>query len=1089
MASDNTPTPDPVLQKISVGRIGRRLLLAFLLALGLTTGLMFKYLPGQSISIPDWLQTRLEVRFAESFPHIDLQFKTVALMVDDYWQIKIFLEDVELLDVKEANRLRFPDVELLLSVEELLRGVLSLQEIQVSGAFANLHRAGDGSFNVALNESNEKKTMADLLSWIDAALLHPSLVGFERLILTDLSMRYEDEPAKRSWNIDNGRVDFQRVADVLQFAASFSVLGSKSYATTLTLSATREIGSDEINLGATFEDMAASDLAIHSPAMAWLGVLQAPISGSVRTGLGVDGDLQPLSAVLEIGAGVLQPNQKTSAVPFAGASSYFSYDPSSRRLTFDSISVQSDLFTAEANGYATLLGGDKGIPDGLLGQFEFSNVAARPFRNLSKLVHSERVEADFKLLFDPLQIKLGRFAVKLPETTILANGSATAEEMGWNWAINLSTLRAKPKQILRYWPADLKPKLRQWIETNIQAGDLRNINFAVRGAPKGVSQSHLGFMFENAQVKFLKTMPPLEAGLGYLSLTNERLVVGVEDGWVRAVAGGKVDPSGTTFIVPDTRIKKAPAIINLLASGSLEAALSLLDEPPFRFISKSKLRTDAMRGRVEIGAQLALILKKSLQPNEVTFDASGLISDFQSEALIRQHTLAAESLELVADNKGLRVSGSGALDEVPFEGRWQVPFGKDQQNNGLVSASIEVSPALLENFAITLPSGMVSGVGRGQVEITLPRSAPPELKFESDLTGIEFNVPQVNWRKTASGVGALAFSMILSQPIEVGQMTLKAPDLRAVGQLTLTPDAKFERLNISNLEIAQWLKAPVSIIGRGANQPPKIVVNGGIMDLRRLPQSGPRHGRTGPMEVSFDRLQVSRGIALDDFKGIFVAGKGLKGTFNGSLNGTASVTGTLIPRDGRSAIFLNSDDAGAALKAAKLFRKVSGGKLQLSLEPHSVAGTYDGVLKITDTRLKNAPFMAEILNVISVVGLLEQLGKSGILFTEVDVEFRLTPEQLIVTRSSAIGPSMGLSLDGYYDLARRVMDLQGVLSPIYILNGIASIIGRKGEGFIGVNFNLKGNADQPLVIVNPLSALTPGLLRELFRRPGPRLSQ
>ena len=133
--------------------------------------------------------------------------------------------------------------------------------------------------------------------------------------------------------------------------------------------------------------------------------------------------------------------------------------------------------------------------------------------------------------------------------------------------------------------------------------------------------------------------------------------------------------------------------------------------------------------------------------------------------------------------------------------------------------------------------------------------------------------------------------------------------------------------------------------------------------------------------------------------------------------------------------------------------------------------------------------MAEILNVISVVGLLEQLGKSGILFTEVDVEFRLTPEQLIVTRSSAIGPSMGLSLDGYYDLARRVMDLQGVLSPIYILNGIASIIGRKGEGFIGVNFNLKGNADQPLVIVNPLSALTPGLLRELFRRPGPRLSQ
>jgi hypothetical protein len=200
------------------------------------------------------------------------------------------------------------------------------------------------------------------------------------------------------------------------------------------------------------------------------------------------------------------------------------------------------------------------------------------------------------------------------------------------------------------------------------------------------------------------------------------------------------------------------------------------------------------------------------------------------------------------------------------------------------------------------------------------------------------------------------------------------------------------------------------------------------------------------------------------------------------------VIGRVIPRDGRSAVLIRSSDAGAVLAAAGLFRKVSGGNLELILEPHGTAETFDGELKVTNSRLKDAPVMAEMLNIISVFGLLEQLGKSGILFTEVDAKFRLTRDEVIVSESSAIGPSIGVSLDGYYDLATRGMDMQGVLSPIYLLNGIGSIIGRKGEGLIGLNFSLKGNAARPKVLVNPLSALTPGMFREIFRRPGPSLT-
>ena len=84
---------------------------------------------------------------------------------------------------------------------------------------------------------------------------------------------------------------------------------------------------------------------------------------------------------------------------------------------------------------------------------------------------------------------------------------------------------------------------------------------------------------------------------------------------------------------------------------------------------------------------------------------------------------------------------------------------------------------------------------------------------------------------------------------------------------------------------------------------------------------------------------------------------------------------------------------------------------------------------------------------------------------------------------------MGLSMDGIYALDSGVIDMQGVITPVYLLNGIGSVLTRKGEGLIGFNYTLKGPARQPSVGVNPLSALTPGMFREIFRRPPPKVPQ
>jgi hypothetical protein len=82
---------------------------------------------------------------------------------------------------------------------------------------------------------------------------------------------------------------------------------------------------------------------------------------------------------------------------------------------------------------------------------------------------------------------------------------------------------------------------------------------------------------------------------------------------------------------------------------------------------------------------------------------------------------------------------------------------------------------------------------------------------------------------------------------------------------------------------------------------------------------------------------------------------------------------------------------------------------------------------------------------------------------------------------------MGVSFEGLYHSDTDRLDMRGVVSPIYVLNGLGSVLTRRGEGLFGFAYKLQGPAKTAEVSVNPLSILTPGMVRDLFRAPAPSL--
>jgi hypothetical protein len=217
---------------------------------------------------------------------------------------------------------------------------------------------------------------------------------------------------------------------------------------------------------------------------------------------------------------------------------------------------------------------------------------------------------------------------------------------------------------------------------------------------------------------------------------------------------------------------------------------------------------------------------------------------------------------------------------------------------------------------------------------------------------------------------------------------------------------------------------------------------------------------------------------------------GLSGQFTGNINGASPIQGTLVTTDSGIAVRIRSTDGGAALRAAGVFTNGYGGEMDLILQPTGGRGAYSGRLTIQNPRLRNAPAMAELLNAISVVGLLEQLSDTGINLGQVEADFSLTPRAVTLTRGSAVGPSLGISMDGIYDMRERQFEMQGVVSPFYVVNGLlGALFAPRREGLFGFSYRLTGSPEDTNVAVNPLSILTPGLFRDIFRQAPPELPE
>jgi len=92
-----------------------------------------------------------------------------------------------------------------------------------------------------------------------------------------------------------------------------------------------------------------------------------------------------------------------------------------------------------------------------------------------------------------------------------------------------------------------------------------------------------------------------------------------------------------------------------------------------------------------------------------------------------------------------------------------------------------------------------------------------------------------------------------------------------------------------------------------------------------------------------------------------------------------------------------------------------------------------------------------------------------------------------IENGTTTGASIGLTFDGIVDTGKGTMDIKGTAAPLSQLNNfisnipiIGDILTGGGGALLAATYSIRGNTDDPSVSVNPLSVLTPGIVRKLL---------
>jgi len=471
------------------------------------------------------------------------------------------------------------------------------------------------------------------------------------------------------------------------------------------------------------------------------------------------------------------------------------------------------------------------------------------------------------------------------------------------------------------------------------------------------------------------------------------------------------------------------------------------------------------------------------------------------------------ALSLNVNSEKMVVDGNLSLSGVPAGIAWTEWFTSKTPTRRTYQVRAILNDAARERLGFDTAPWVIGPVGIG---VTYSEAGIGTVNgaAELDLTSATMAIEPFGWRKTSGAPGRafVRFSGDRDHIRGLDRFTVAAADLAVEGDLVLRI-AKDGAAGVSQVTLKRLAFGSTDIFAAAEIAPDGAVdlsLGGRQLDLRRevaALDASDESNVANPDEINAAaktpvRVRISEAAPIATLRlGEQTSVTGLTGTLrllgedvreaalSGALNGnsalTLSVTDTGAARD----INFVSENGGAVIDALDLTDTILGGRLELrGRAPDAPATeTFVGQIDLSDFRLTKASSVSRALTMASFAGIGDAISGQGLGFRRAEVPVSVTDGVISIREAKLRGSDIGVLLTGKVDRRNDTVDLAGELAPAYTLNSllgniplIGDLLTGGGDGVFVASFSVKGPLGDPEVSVNPLTVLTPGIIRRLL---------
>jgi hypothetical protein len=945
---------------------------------------------------------------------------------------------VKVIDPNGVTLASFPEIYLRFSIARLFFGQIEPTSLEVSNPSISFYQKEDGTISFGLDENPDDNTTD--LSGVLNILASDAAQSLKRIVVHDAKLTLGSNRLGTYLSSPDTEIDIRRVVDGFGGNVTIDLMyEDRPSRLDVDFNVNEEL--KQIKIENVFSDIQPNMLAKLFPDNTYVKQWNMNISGWTSALLDYSGKLQSLEVELDAG-----PGEYTFADQFDAP------------LAINRIQVAasfSDNFTAIKLREGTI---DFGDP----------------------ILHFKNVE--------------------------LHKG-----QKGWAVSGRVDGERMPIDKLDRYWPKSLAPMTRDWVTGNIKKGSVPSafaeLTFAEGELDLPYIPEHAvkaEVKVENASVQYLPKHPKVEGVSGVVKFTGKTMDAYLSKGRYL---------TGTTTLrahihCPDLNAGDTRMTTDFDVSGPAQDVATFLAFPDVGHAKRLGI-TKSVSGSVSGNVKLDFIAFREHETKSDTLNTDGLKYDISAQlknvsqsGFLGKYNISAATGDMKLDADAITYTGNATVNAMPLALTVTSSLGKEDRTE--YSAKGTIAASRLAEMGYDVFSHMNGDVGmnatikdQGGVSTTIA-------SMDLTDTAINWNEYRLSKAKGKKAQLDIDTKTVSGKPMQINSINMKGDDLRMKATAELGNDGKtLTKLNASELQFGKndvtliYEKRPVGfevkIKGKSFDAVPFMDDSDSGSDL----STGQL--RFVSMDMDVDKVYLKKDRVIQNVVARIECAQFCKtADIKGKYSGSKSFTYRLRPEGSKRLLSMQAEDAGEFLKVMGIMDTIQGGELKLdgSFNDAIASKPLSGILTISQHSLKNAPVLTKILTIASLSGILDSLSGQGITFTKLTAPFTLANDILTLKEAKSHGSSIGITASGTIALKNSTLDLEGTVVPAYAVNTllgnipvIGAIAGGKDSGLIAMNYSIKGPMNDPDVMVNPLSVLTPGFLRNVFNifdKPAPK---